>query len=80
MKKILLIGLLAGGLTACNNASESTENKIDSIDSAASEQKEMIDSTAEQKMERVDSTAEVKKENLERKDSLNQEVKKDASE
>lgn len=55
MKKIL-IGLFAAAmLTACNNASESTEEKKDSLDSLASEKKEMIDSTTEEKKEAIDS-------------------------
>jgi hypothetical protein len=79
MKKLFLISLIAGAFTACNNASESTENKKDSLDSVAEEQKSMIDSTAEQKMERIDSVTEKKKDVLDRKDSMNQEIRKDTS-
>ena len=79
MKKLLLIGLLAGAFVACNDASESTENKMDSLDSAAEEKKETIDSTAEQRMDRIDSVTEEKKDALDRKDSLNREIQKDTS-
>jgi hypothetical protein len=79
MKKLILIGLLAGTFAACNNASESTEVKQDSLDSAATEQKEVIDSTADQKMERIDSTTDKKKDSLDRIDSTLREHAKDTS-
>ncbi len=79
MKKILLAGLIAASLSACNNSGESTENKKDSLDSIASEQKNMIDSTAERKENRIDSVTERKKDSLERKDSMKRENKKDTS-
>lgn len=79
MKKILMAGLIAISLAACNNSGETTENKKDSIDSMAREQKNMIDSTAEKKEDRIDSTAERKKDSLDRKDSLKRENKKETS-
>jgi hypothetical protein len=79
MKTFLMVCLLAGVFTACNNASDSTANMKDSLDSVATEQKDMIDSTAEQKEERVDSITEEKKDALDRKDSMNRENQKDTS-
>ena len=51
MKKLFLVLAIAGAVTACNNAADSTAEAKDSLDSTASERKEMIDSTAEQKKE-----------------------------
>ena len=62
MKKLFLVLAIAGAVTACNNAADSTAEAKDSLDSTASERKEMIDSTAEQKKEAIDSTTEQKKE------------------
>ena len=76
MKKVLLIVAIAGAFAACNNASDSVQDKKDSIDSLASEKKETIDSSAEQRKAAVDSMTEKKKETLNRMDSLN---KKDTS-
>jgi outer membrane murein-binding lipoprotein Lpp len=76
MKKLVLIGAIAGSLIACTNAGDSTEAKKDSLDSIASEKKEAIDSTAQERMERIDSTTEQKKAALDSLDSIN---KKDTS-
>ena len=69
MKKLFLVFAIAGALTACNNAADSTAEAKDSIDSIASETKENIDSTAEQKMDNVDSTAAQAKDSLDKIDS-----------
>ena len=69
MKKILLVIAIAGSVMACNNSSETTEDKKDSLDSIAGEKKDMIDSTAEQKKDMIDSTTEQKKDALDRMDS-----------
>ncbi|HEV8283444.1 MAG TPA: hypothetical protein VGQ09_04000 [Chitinophagaceae bacterium] len=69
MKNLFLILAISGSLIACNNASESTENKKDSLDSIANEKKDVIDSTAEQKKDMVDSTTAMKKEALDKMDS-----------
>lgn len=70
MKKILIAGLIAASLAACNNASESTENKKDSLDSIAKEEKNQIDSTAEKRENKIDSLTEKKKDSLDRIDSI----------
>lgn len=70
MKKILLAGLISASLAACNNASESTQNKKDSLDSVARQEKNQIDSTAEKKENRIDSLTEKKKDSLDRRDSI----------
>ncbi len=69
MKKLFLVFAIAGALTACNNAADSTAEAKDSIDSVASEKKEMVDSTAEAKKDVIDSTTEQKKEALDKIDS-----------
>ena len=71
MKKLFIVLAACGVFTACNNATDSTAEKKDSIDSMATEKKEAIDSTAEQRKDVVDSTADQKKEALEKLDSLN---------
>jgi hypothetical protein len=68
MKQLFAVLAIAGSLVACNNASESTENKIDSIDSAADQRIEAIDSAAEQKTEAIDSAADAKIDTLQKKD------------
>lgn len=60
MKKLFLLLAVAGTLTACNEAGDSTANAKDSLDSIAGEKKEAVDSVTEQK-----------KETLDRMDSLN---------
>ena len=69
MKKIFLMMAIAGTVMACNNSSETTENKKDSLDSIANEKKDMIDSTAEQKKDVIDSTTAMKKDALDKMDS-----------
>jgi len=69
MKRLFLILAISGAFIACNNASETTENKKDSLDSIANEKKDMIDSSAEQKKDMIDSTTEKKKDALDRRDS-----------
>lgn len=69
MKKLFLVLAIAGALTACNNAADSTADAKDSLDSLASEKKEMIDSTSEEKKDVIDSTTEQKKEALDKMDS-----------
>ncbi len=71
MKKLVLIGAVAGSLIACTNAGDSTEAKKDSLDSVASEKKEDIDSAAQARMEKIDSTTEQKKAALDSLDSVN---------
>jgi hypothetical protein len=70
MKKIVLTGAVTALLMACNQAGESTENKQDSLDSVAREEKQMIDSAAEQRKDRVDSLTQEQKDSLERIDSM----------
>jgi len=55
MKKILGILVIAGSLVACNDNANSTENKVDSADSAAKAQKEVVDSNAAAQKEAIDS-------------------------
>ena len=43
MKKLLLVFAIAGSLVACNNAADSTAEAKDSVDSVASETKDMVD-------------------------------------
>ena len=74
MKKFLVIIAIAGSLIACNNASDSTENAQDSLDSVAAEKKDMIDSTAEQRKDVIDSTTEMKKEALDKLDSASRKM------
>lgn len=71
MKKLIyfLIGITV--FTACNNASDNTENKQDSLDSVANVQTQRIDSAAEQRIDSVDSAVERKKDSLERRDTVN---------
>ena len=71
MKKLFMVFVVAGALTACSNNADTTGEKKDSIDSMATERKEAIDSSAEQRKDAVDSTAEQKKEALDKLDSLN---------
>jgi hypothetical protein len=68
MKKLLAVFAITGSLVACNNASETTENKIDSIDAAADQKIETIDSVAEQKTDSIDSAAGAKIDTLQKKD------------
>ena len=70
MKNIALIALLAVSLAACNNGSSATDNKKDSLDSIAKEQKSMIDSSAAKKEDKIDSLTDKKKEALDRQDSI----------
>jgi hypothetical protein len=70
MKNLFLILAISGSLIACNNSSETTENKKDSLDSIANEKKDIIDSTAEQKKDVIDSTTAMKKEALDKMDSM----------
>ncbi|HEX2608774.1 MAG TPA: hypothetical protein VHK91_15430 [Flavisolibacter sp.] len=76
MKKLLGILAIAGVLTACNNAADSTGEKKDSVDSVGSATKDVIDSTADANKDKVDSLTDAKKETLEKMDSLN---KKDST-
>jgi len=69
MKKFLGIMLIAGSLIACDNDATTTDNKQDSIDSAAKAQMEMVDSTADQKMDAIDSTRDQMKDSLDKMDS-----------
>ena len=69
MKKILGILVIAGSLVACNDNAASTENKKDSIDSAAKATTNAIDSSADAAINKVDSTADVKKDSLDKVDS-----------
>ena len=71
MKKILGILVIAGSLVACNDNAASTENKKDSIDSAANVKTDVIDSSADAAINKVDSTAEAKKDSLDKVDSTN---------
>jgi hypothetical protein len=70
MKNLFLVLAISGSLIACNNSSETTENKKDSLDSIANEKKDIIDSTAEQKKDVIDSTTAMKKEALDKMDSM----------
>ncbi|MDB5232279.1 MAG: hypothetical protein JWN76_3084 [Chitinophagaceae bacterium] len=70
MKKIVLIGVLAASLAACNNGDSAVDNKKDSLDSIAKEQKSIIDSTAEKKEDKIDSLTDKKKDALDRQDSI----------
>jgi hypothetical protein len=79
MKRVFIFLAVAGILTACNNSSTTTENKKDSLDSAAGQKKEMIDSAAEQKKDNIDSATKAKKEALDKKDSANRAIKKDST-
>jgi len=69
MKKFLGILVIAGSLVACNNSADSTENKKDSTDSAASATKDAIDSSANAAKDVVDSSANATKDSLNKKDS-----------
>lgn len=71
MKKFLGILVIAGALVACNNSADSTEDKKDSIDSAANAQKEAVDSNANHMQNQIDSNANAKKDSLNAKDSVN---------
>jgi hypothetical protein len=71
MKKFFAVLAIAGSLIACNDSANSTDNAQDSLDSVASEKKEVIDSSAEARKDVIDSTTEQKKEALDRVDSLN---------
>lgn len=71
MKKVFLLFIVAGSLAACNNSSETTENKKDSIDSVAGQKKEIVDSSAQAKKDAIDSNASAKKATLDKMDSLN---------
>lgn len=69
MKKVFLVLAIALSVMACNNSSETTENKKDSLDSIANEKKDMVDPTAEQKKDVIDSTTAQKKDALDKMDS-----------
>ena len=69
MKRLFLAFAIAGTLVACNNSSDSTAEKKDSIDSMASAKKDMIDSAADKKKAAIDSSAEHKKDALAKADS-----------
>ena len=71
MKKILGILVIAGALVACNDNATSTENKQDSIDSAAKATTNKIDSSADAAINKVDSAADAKKDSLDKVDSTN---------
>lgn len=70
MKKFLAILIIAGSLTACNDAANSTDNKMDSIDSAASEVKDRLETTGagenaiDSANDIIDSSAEAKKDSV----------------
>jgi hypothetical protein len=69
MKKILGILVIAGSLVACNDNAASTENKKDSIDSAAKAKTDALDSAANAKTDAIDSAAKAKKDSLDKADS-----------
>lgn len=69
MKKLLLVGITALALAACNNAAEGVEDKQDSIDSALNAQKDVIDSIAEERKETIDTIMDRKIDSLENIDS-----------
>jgi hypothetical protein len=71
MKKYLVVFALTAVVAACNNASDSTAEAKDSLDSIAAEGKEAIDSSAEARKDAIDSTTEQKKEAIDPRDSLN---------
>lgn len=70
MKKLLAVLAIAISLTACNDAADATENKTDSIDSAASEVKDRLETTnasdnaIDSAKDKIDSSAEAKKDSL----------------
>jgi hypothetical protein len=71
MKKIISFIAISTFIVSCNNAGESTEEKKDSIDSVAYEQKKIIDFSAEEKKEHIDSVTRRTKDSLDRIDSIN---------
>jgi hypothetical protein len=70
MKSLFLYFAIIISFAACNNNSESTAAKKDSLDSIAGEKKEAIDSSAERKKDMIDSITRKKKESLDRIDSM----------
>ena len=67
MKKLFAIMLIAGSMVACNDSANGTDNRQDSIDSAASEVKDRLDNTGasstvtDSAANIIDSSAEAKK-------------------
>jgi hypothetical protein len=64
MKKFLGILAISATMVACNNSADSTENKQDSIDSAANAQKELVDSSANATTNAIDSAADATKDKI----------------
>jgi rubrerythrin len=61
MKKFLGILAIAAALTACNNESGTTEERKDSIDSAAAAAKDTVESKSDATKDAIESTAKMEK-------------------
>ena len=81
MKKLFLIVLVSATLAACNNSSDSTSAKKDSLDSIGNAAKNNVDSTTKaekdqldsgrkEAKDQIDSTIDKKKQALDRRDSI----------
>jgi len=69
MKKFLGILAIAGTLVACNNSANSTDNKVDSTDSAAKAQKAAVDTMAKEQKAAIDTNAKATKDSIKGKDT-----------
>jgi PBP1b-binding outer membrane lipoprotein LpoB len=71
MKRVLIIMMTAGVLTACNNNADTARSEKDSLDSVANVRKDNIDSIADMRTDRIDSLTELRKDRI---DSLNRDT------
>jgi hypothetical protein len=64
MKKLFLIFIVAGSLVACNNAGDTGQKTLDSLDSSKNLQKESIDAAAQDAKKNIDSTTQAVKDSV----------------